>query len=232
MMRGWEHGGSFSLNAEVWVPSWDRAGMERLIRYCARPVFAGERPAWLEPFQRLVYRLPKLRLGGQTALYLRPLAFLDCIAALVPPPRKHRHRYHGVLAPNSPLRPAVTAAYAGPMPGCRSIYRPANPLHQLVHSHPMPQRPKPIRFVRALSWAVLVAFVTEPTPVQRILLPIDKPATPPPISPARSPPVGYAFDRDQPLPRPRSGRTGTGVSVRSNGQLVTSPLNTPRRLGH
>lgn len=86
--------------------------MERLIRYCARPVFAGERPAWLEPFQRLVYRLPKLRLGGQTALYLRPLAFLDCIAALVPPPRKHRHRYHGVLAPNSPLRPTVTA-YAG-----------------------------------------------------------------------------------------------------------------------
>jgi len=27
----------------------------------------------------------------------------------VPPPRVHRHRYYGVLAPNSPLRAAVTA---------------------------------------------------------------------------------------------------------------------------
>ena len=30
-------------------------------------------------------------------------------AQLVPPPRTHRHRYYGVLAPNSPLRAAVTA---------------------------------------------------------------------------------------------------------------------------
>ena len=28
--------------------------------------------------------------------------FLDQVAALIPPPRKHRHRYFGVLAPNSP----------------------------------------------------------------------------------------------------------------------------------
>jgi len=26
------------------------------------------------------------------------------IAVLVPPPRQHRHRYYGVLAPNAPLR--------------------------------------------------------------------------------------------------------------------------------
>jgi hypothetical protein len=30
-------------------------------------------------------------------------------AELVPPPRTHRHRYFGVLAPNSPLRSAVKA---------------------------------------------------------------------------------------------------------------------------
>ena len=28
---------------------------------------------------------------------------------MIPPPRKHRHRYYGVLAPNAPLRKAVTA---------------------------------------------------------------------------------------------------------------------------
>jgi hypothetical protein len=34
---------------------------------------------------------------------------LDRLAALIPPPRRHRHHYHGVLAPHSPLRKAVTA---------------------------------------------------------------------------------------------------------------------------
>jgi hypothetical protein len=42
-------------------------------------------------------------------LILTPLELIDRIAALVPRPRTHRHRYFGVLAPNSPLRTAVTA---------------------------------------------------------------------------------------------------------------------------
>jgi len=41
---------------------------------------------------------------------------MDRLAALIPPPRRHRHRYGGVLAPNSPLRPAVTALAAAPKP--------------------------------------------------------------------------------------------------------------------
>jgi hypothetical protein len=35
------------------------------------------------------------------------------IAALVPPPRTHRHRYFGVLAPNSPHRAAVVSLAQG-----------------------------------------------------------------------------------------------------------------------
>ena len=51
--------------------------------------------------------------GAPTArLHLTPLELIDRIAALVPPPRTHRHRYFGVLAPNSPLRAAVTALAA------------------------------------------------------------------------------------------------------------------------
>ena len=49
-MLGWEHGG-FSLDASVRIEAQDRAGLERLLRYCARPIFAscrlekeGERP--------------------------------------------------------------------------------------------------------------------------------------------------------------------------------------------
>ncbi len=41
-------------------------------------------------------------------LVLTPLELINRIAQLVPPPRTHRHRYYGVLAPNSPLRAAVT----------------------------------------------------------------------------------------------------------------------------
>lgn len=73
MMRGWQRWGSFSLNTEVWVTSWERAGLERTLLYRARPVFAGERLAWLEPDQRLIYHLPKARSDGQT--YLAPWNF-------------------------------------------------------------------------------------------------------------------------------------------------------------
>jgi len=41
-----------------------------------------------------------------------PLELLDRLARLarlIPPPRRHRHRYHGVFAPNAPLRAQVTA---------------------------------------------------------------------------------------------------------------------------
>ena len=39
----------------------------------------------------------------------RLLELINRIAQLVPPPRTHRHRYYGVLAPNLPLRAVVTA---------------------------------------------------------------------------------------------------------------------------
>ena len=37
---------SVSVHAGVRVAAQDRAGRERLLRYCARPMFAGERPVW------------------------------------------------------------------------------------------------------------------------------------------------------------------------------------------
>ena len=45
--------------------------------------------------------------------WLTPFEFLGRLADLVPPPRKHRHRYHGVFAPNHKLRRAVTALAIG-----------------------------------------------------------------------------------------------------------------------
>ncbi len=72
--------------------------MQRLLRYCARPLFASERLTWVKPGQRLVFPFPN---PGPTrwtdVLYLTPFEWLDRLAMLMPPPR--RHRYHGLLAP-------------------------------------------------------------------------------------------------------------------------------------
>jgi hypothetical protein len=54
---------------------------------------------------------------GQTALSFAPVEFLDRLPALVPRPRRHRHRYHGGLAPHAPLRAALTACGGLPMAG-------------------------------------------------------------------------------------------------------------------
>jgi hypothetical protein len=53
------------------------------------------------------------QLGANGVIELSPFEFLDRLADLIPQPRKHRHRYHGVFAPNHPLRPAVTALAVG-----------------------------------------------------------------------------------------------------------------------
>ena len=53
------------------------------------------------------------RPGANGLVELSPIEFLDRLADLVPPPWKHRHRYHGVFAPNHRLRKAVTALAIG-----------------------------------------------------------------------------------------------------------------------
>jgi hypothetical protein len=112
-MAAYAHGGGFSVDAGVLIEAADRAGLERLLRYCARPPFAMDRLK--QRGADLVYRcgkghaepLQSDKYAGE--LVLTPLELIDRIAQLVPPPRTHRHRYYGVLAPNSPLRAAVTA---------------------------------------------------------------------------------------------------------------------------
>ena len=53
------------------------------------------------------------RTDANGVVELSPFEFLDRLAELVPPPRKRRHRYHVVFAPNHRLRRAVTALAIG-----------------------------------------------------------------------------------------------------------------------
>ncbi len=106
-----DNGGGFSVDASVRIEADDRAGLERLLRCCARPPFALERLAAIDA-QRLIYRLPKPGPDGRTELILSPLELIQRLAALIPPPGAHRHRYHGVLAPNAHV--ACSGHGAGP----------------------------------------------------------------------------------------------------------------------
>ena len=97
-------------------------------------------------------RAPSPVRGGNGPLLLTPLELLDRLAALVPPPRVHRHRYFGVLAPNSPLRAAVTAlALAATTP-------PPAP-------NPQPAAEPAHRRAARYTWALLLARIYEVFPL-------------------------------------------------------------------
>jgi hypothetical protein len=150
---------------------------------------------------------------------LTPLELIARIAAPVPPPRTHRHRYFGVLAPNSPHRAAVVALAAPAQPYKEFVVQtePANmsegaPALALL-GHAIPPEPEPVPPKRSPAhylWAVLIAriyevfpllcpmcggqmrliaFITEGTQIRRILDHIGVASEPPQSSPARGPPL-------------------------------------------
>ena len=90
------------------VKAGDRAGLERLCRYGARPPFSLERMSLL-PDGRVAYLLRKPRRNGATHLVMTPVQCLARIAALLPPPRFPLVRFAGVLASKSSWRSAVVA---------------------------------------------------------------------------------------------------------------------------
>ena len=97
--------GGFSLEAGVAMGALNRAGRERLIRYCLRGPLALKRLSRLRDGS-LAYRT-KYGRGQRTHLVMTPTEFLARLASLVPPPRIPLVRYFGVLAPNSPYRDRV-----------------------------------------------------------------------------------------------------------------------------
>lgn len=219
-MLTWQGAGGFSIDASVRIEGHDRHGIERLVRYCARPPFAlhrlqatGGHDSLSSPDARLLYRLPRPTPDGRTVLLLTPLELLQRLSRLVPPPRIHRHRYHGVLAPNARLRSRVILLGRGE-PGNGSEAPPEEePTERAITSptaRPTPNTSASLNSTR-IRWAQLLAriyevlpllcpscggemrilaFLTDPPTVQTILLHLDLPHRPPRISPARGPPQG------------------------------------------
>ena len=236
-MLAWENSG-FSIDASVRITLIDRdvpsyfQSLEHLLRYCARPPFALERLSVSRgadgQIARIRYVLPRhkaanwvgpsrsrksTRPGANGVVELSPFEFLDRLSDLVPPPRKHRHRYHGVFAPNHKFRRAVTAlaignvgkrgdAAAGGHVADGHATEGCCDAHQKLRSHDTSR----------IAWAKLmarvgeefplecpacgrdirlIAFITEPGPIRKILTHLGEPVEPPPLAPARGPPTEW-----------------------------------------
>ena len=110
--RGVANAGGFSLHAGLDIQPHQREKLERLCRYVSRPPIAVERLA-LSSSGQVRYTLKAPYRDGTTHIVLEPLDLMARLAALVPPPRMHLTRFHGVFAPHSKLRAAVTPAHRG-----------------------------------------------------------------------------------------------------------------------
>jgi ribosomal protein S27E len=110
--KGLAQAAGFSLHAGIGIEADARTKLERLCRYVSRPAVAEERLGLTERGDVHLQLKTPYR-DGSTHIILDPLDCLARLAALVPPPRMHLTRYHGVFAPHHALRAAITPAGRG-----------------------------------------------------------------------------------------------------------------------
>jgi hypothetical protein len=109
------------------------------------------------------YQLKTPWRNGTTHVEWDAVDFIARLAALVPPPRAHLTRFHGVFAPNANLRAQLTPSGRGKRP-----VSDAAPVDVSAHDEP----PSPEDKRRAMSWAQRL---------KRVLL---RASCPPPFGPA------------------------------------------------
>jgi hypothetical protein len=187
----------FSLHAAVRCGADDRQALEQLCRYITRPALANER-VQTNAAGQVVLKLKTPWRDGTTHLVMSPLEFMQRLAALVPRPRLHLIRFHGVLAPNAKLRALVVPQVVPqePEPPVQAA-PPAECEATCAHRRPV-----------RLSWAKLlkrvfeidmahcpacggelkiIAAILEQPVIEKILMHLGLQARAPPRTPARGP---------------------------------------------
>ena len=101
---------------------------------------------------QLLYQLPHPRRDGSTHRLLDPRELIEKLSALIPPPRFHRLRFHGVLAPRAQLRSDVVP---------RSSRDAELGGGQAPSPSPPEPRSRPSSGAGRLSWAALMRRVFE-----------------------------------------------------------------------
>jgi hypothetical protein len=179
----------FTLHAAQWVSAEDRDGLERLARYGLRSPFCQERLSRLDDGRvRYTLRRPWPRRGGVTELVLEPEAFLRRLAALTPAPSSHLVRYHGLFAnrstarrhlPLTPIGARASSSCAADASRRRSRRFPWAQLLMRVLSIDS------LRCPRCATAMTVLALISDPPVVARILTHLGLPAQTPAIAPAR-----------------------------------------------
>ncbi|BFO05845.1 IS91-like element ISVsa3 family transposase [Pseudomonas guariconensis] len=135
--------GGFSLHAGVAAEAHESHKLEKLCRYITRPAISEQRLS-ISPQGRVRYQLKTPWRNGTTHVEWDAVDFIAKLAALVPPPRAHLTRFHGVFAPNANLRAQLTPSGRGKRPAGDAV-----PVD--VSAHDEPRSPEQKR--RAMSWA-------------------------------------------------------------------------------
>ncbi len=177
--------GGFSLHAGVAAEAHESHKLEKLCRYITRPAISEQRLS-ISPQGRVRYQLKTPWRNGTTHVEWDAVDFIAKLAALVPPPRAHLTRFHGVFAPNANLRAQLTPSGRGKRPATD-----AAPVD--VSANDEPRSPEQKR--RAMSWAQrlkrvfgidintcahcggpvrIVTSIEEPTAIRAILAHFEK----------------------------------------------------------
>ena len=204
----------FTLHAARLVPAHDRDALEKLCRYGLRAPFSQERLRRRSD-GRVVYHLrrPWPNADGADCLVLDPTDLLRRLAALVPAPYANLVRYHGIFASHSRWRarlpeppgrktggvmeaPAqlddrLEAPTVHPSEEASHTPPPDSPSRSRRRSLPWAQLLRRVFFLDALSCPrcatpmLVLALISEPRTVRKILLHLGLPADILPTAPAR-----------------------------------------------
>jgi hypothetical protein len=211
----------FSLHAGVRIHAHDRQGLNRLCRYAVRPPFALHRLSAGQDGQ-LIYRMKRPR-SGSLFLLLSPDQLLARLATLVPPPRTHAVRYHGVFAPNATARDRVVPPSLAPAPPSSPSADPSAASLPAASDPPrksnLPTRTYRVPWANLLKkvFAVdvlacpcggrlrIIAFISDAAVAKRILDHLHLDSRVPPLARAQAPPdlldPGPSYDgADAPCP--------------------------------
>ena len=177
----------FSLHAGVRCEADDRKGIEQLCRYITRPAIANERLS-VNREGSVVLKLKTAYRNSVTHIVMTPLEFMQRLAALVPRPRLHLIRFHGVLAPNAKLRSKVV-----PVPAQRTTVGEGD----CKHAHSASVRMTWARLLKRVfdidierctncgGKLKIIAVIEEPDVIERVLTHLGLCAQPPPRARAR-----------------------------------------------
>jgi Putative transposase/Transposase zinc-binding domain len=103
----------FNVHANVRVGANDREGLEHLCRYLARPPIANDRLQEL-PDGRLALCFKQAWRDGTTHIVFTPHELIEKLIPLIPRPRCHLVRYHGILGPAAKDRAKVVPTPPAP----------------------------------------------------------------------------------------------------------------------